>query len=128
MQLAPEKKGRQHRRGKGLGRSRGGLSAKVHLAVDGRGLPMCVVLAPGQAGDSPQLVPLLDEISVAMPGPGGRGGRSPTFDPQLYKRRKPVERCFNRLNQFRGLATRYAKRAAYYQAELTIGTIILWLG
>jgi transposase len=29
--------------------------------------------------------------------------------------------------QFRGLATRHAKRAAYYQAELTIAAIILWL-
>ncbi|MBF6188561.1 transposase, partial [Nocardia farcinica] len=34
---------------------------------------------------------------------------------------------FNRLKQFRGLATRYAKRAAYYQAELTIAAIVLWL-
>ncbi len=33
----------------------------------------------------------------------------------------------NRLKQFRDLATRYAKRAAYYQAELTIAAIILWL-
>ncbi|WP_281032658.1 hypothetical protein [Nocardia araoensis] len=38
-----------------------------------------------------------------------------------------VERCFNQLEQFRDLATRYAKRAAYYQAELTIAAIILWL-
>lgn len=38
-----------------------------------------------------------------------------------------MERCFNRLNQFRDLATRHAKRAAYYQAELTIAAMILWL-
>ncbi|GEM30299.1 hypothetical protein NN3_13060 [Nocardia neocaledoniensis NBRC 108232] len=37
------------------------------------------------------------------------------------------ERCFNRLKQFRDLATRYAKRAVYYQAELTIAAIIVWL-
>jgi transposase len=43
------------------------------------------------------------------------------------KRRNIIERCFNRLKQFRYLATRYAKRAAYYHAELTIATIILWL-
>lgn len=45
----------------------------------------------------------------------------------LYKHRNVVERCFNRFEQFRDLATRYGNRAAYYQAELTIATIILWL-
>lgn len=52
----------------GLGRSRGGLSTKIHLAVDGRGLPMRVLLTPGQAGDNPQLLPLLDGIRVARIG------------------------------------------------------------
>lgn len=58
---------------------------------------------------------------------GSRGGRPPAFDPDAYQQRNVVERCFNRLKQFRDLATRYAKRAAYYQAELTIAAIILWL-
>jgi transposase len=58
---------------------------------------------------------------------GSRGGRPPAFDAELYKQRNVVERCFNRLKQFRDLATRYAKRAAYYQAELTIAAIVLWL-
>lgn len=135
---------------------------------------MRIILTPGQSGDNPQLLPLLDTIRVARTGPGrprcrpeaviadkayshpstrqamrdrqiqftcperddqiahraakgARGGRPPTFDPELYKQRNVVERCFNRLKQFRGLATRYAKRAAYYQAELTIAAIILWL-
>jgi hypothetical protein len=44
----------------------------------------------------------------------------------LYKQRNVVERCFNRLKQFRGLATRYAKRAAYYQTELTIAAIVTY--
>ncbi|WP_428993764.1 transposase [Actinomadura verrucosospora] len=34
-----------------LGRSRGGLTTKVHLAVDGRGLPLSIVLTPGNAND-----------------------------------------------------------------------------
>ena len=38
-----------------------------------------------------------------------------------------VERCFNRLKQFRDLATRYAKRAAYYRAEILIVATMLWL-
>jgi transposase len=43
------------------------------------------------------------------------------------QRRNVVERCFNRLKQFRDLATRYAKRAAYYRSELIIAATILWL-
>jgi hypothetical protein len=38
-----------------------------------------------------------------------------------------VERCFNRLKQFRALATRYAKRVAYYRSEIIIAAIVLWL-
>jgi transposase len=135
---------------------------------------MRIVLTPGQSGDNPQLVPLLDGIRVTRTGPGrprrrpkaviadkayshpstrkamrarrirfvsperddqkarrgakgSHGGRPPVFDAELYKQRNVVERCFNRLKQFRDLATRYAKRAAYYQAELTIAAIVLWL-
>jgi transposase len=53
-----------------LGRSRGGLTCKVHLSVDGRGLPLSMLLTPGQAGDNPQLLPLLDAIRVPRRGPG----------------------------------------------------------
>jgi transposase len=135
---------------------------------------MSVILTPGQAGDNPQLLPLLDQISVGRDGPGrprkrpvrvladkayshpstraalrgrgigfispeksdqiarrrakgARGGRPPSFDQQLYADRNVVERCFNRLKQFRDLATRYAKRAAYYRAEILIAATILWL-
>ncbi len=135
---------------------------------------MRILLTPGQAGDNPQLLPLLDGISVGRDGPGrprcrpeavildkayshpstrqamrqrgismvcperddqtahraatgSRGGRPPAFDTDLYKQRNVVERCFNRLKQFRDLATRYAKRSAYYRASLTIAAIILWL-
>ncbi|MEV6138767.1 transposase [Nocardia sp. NPDC051990] len=56
--------------GEALGRSRGGLGIKIHLAVDGRGLPMRVLLTGGQAGDNPQLLPLLDGIRVARTGAG----------------------------------------------------------
>jgi hypothetical protein len=56
-----------------------------------------------------------------------RGGRPPVFDPDLYAGRNVVERCFNRLKQFRALATCYAKRAAYYRAEIICVAIVLWL-
>ncbi len=135
---------------------------------------MSVILTPGQAGDNPQLLPLLDQIAVGRDGPGrprkrpervladkayshpstraalrrrgigftsperidqiqrrhakgSRGGRPPGFDQAIYAERNVVERCFNRLKQFRALATRYAKRVAYYRSEIVIAAIVLWL-
>ena len=55
----------------GLGRSRGGLSTKLHLAVEQGQKPMSVVITPGQWGDSPQFQTVLERIRV--PRPGGRG-------------------------------------------------------
>lgn len=139
---------------------------------------MAVILTPGQAGDNPQRLPLLDnihdidiDIDVDADGQrvrveraiadkahahpstraalrqrrikatlpehvdridrrsanGSAGGRPPTFDPDLYNLRNVVERCFNRLKQFRGLATRFAKRAAYHRAEIVLASIVLHL-
>lgn len=135
---------------------------------------MSIIVTPGQAGDNPQLLPLLDQVAVRRRGPGrprkrpdrvladkayshpstraalrrrgirftsperrdqiahraargSRGGRPPAFDPELYADRNVVERCFNRLKQFRDLATRYAKRVAYYRSEIIIAAIVLWL-
>ena len=56
-----------------------------------------------------------------------RPGRPPTFDRARYRRRNVVERCINRLKQWRGLATRYEKRAANYRAMVVIAAILLWL-
>ena len=58
---------------------------------------------------------------------GSAGGRPPAFDQQVYAGRNVVERCFARLKQFRALATRYAKRAAYYRATLILAAVVLWL-
>jgi transposase len=38
-----------------------------------------------------------------------------------------VERCINRLKQWRGLATRYEKRALNYRAMLVLAAIVIWL-
>jgi transposase len=71
--------------------------------------------------------PERDDQITRRAAKGSLGGRPPAFDAEIYKQRNVVERCFNRLKQFRDLATRYAKRAAYYQAALTIAALILWL-
>lgn len=49
------------------------------------------------------------------------------FDKTIYRQRNQVERCFNRLKQFRRVATRYEKKAENYLAMLTLASIILWL-
>lgn len=53
--------------------------------------------------------------------------RAGPFDRDAYKQRNLVERLFNRLKQFRRLATRYEKRAENYRAMWVIGAILLWL-
>ncbi|MER6104369.1 IS5 family transposase [Streptomyces sp. NPDC001832] len=54
----------------GLGRSRGGLTTKLHLAVEQGQQPMSIVITAGQRGDSPQFEPVLKKVRVARPGPG----------------------------------------------------------
>ena len=53
-----------------LGRSRGGLSTKIHLAADRRCRPVTRILTPGQHGDCPQFIPLLDQVRIARRGTG----------------------------------------------------------
>jgi transposase len=58
---------------------------------------------------------------------GTKGGRPPAFDKAAYRRRNVVERCFQRLKQFRAIATRYDKTALSYQAMIDLATLTLWL-
>jgi len=53
-----------------VGRSRGGLSTKIHQLVDGRGRPLVIALTAGQAADSRMLKFLLADLAVARVGPG----------------------------------------------------------
>lgn len=142
-------RGVQHAQDEGLGHRRGGLTTKFHLACDGTGRPLSIVITAGQRHASTQLAAVLDGIRV--PRPGGRGrprrrrllrqhsishtipkwrdqrarraakpGRPLTFDKQTCAPRNIVERCNNRLKQWRGLATRYGKRAVNYRAMLVL--------
>jgi len=45
-----------------MGRSRGGLTTKIHAVTDARGLPLELVLTPGQAGDCPVAASLLGHL------------------------------------------------------------------
>ena len=48
------------------------------------------------------------------------------FSPWLYRQRNLVERFFNHLKQFRGIATRYDKHAANYLAAVKLICVRLW--
>lgn len=58
---------------------------------------------------------------------GSRGGRPVTHDTELYKERNTVERCINRLRNWRGIATRYDKTPDSYLAGLHLCGTMLWL-
>ena len=53
--------------------------------------------------------------------------RTGPFNRAIYRERNRVERLINRLKQWRRLATRYEKRAAYHQAMWVIAATLLWL-
>lgn len=57
---------------------------------------------------------------------GRSGGRPPGFHREAYKQRNTVERCINRIRQWRGLATRYEKTTTVYRAGLLVAAIFLW--
>lgn len=59
---------------------------------------------------------------------GSQGGRPAAFDLEIYRRRNTVERCFNQLKGFRGIATRYEKTAASYEAAVTLASLLLGAG
>ena len=53
-----------------IGRSRGGLSTKIHALVDGKGRPPVLLVAPGQGGDAPMLTHLMNQLKINRAGPG----------------------------------------------------------
>lgn len=57
---------------------------------------------------------------------GSRGGRPPGFDPESYRHRNTVERGFNRLKHWRGIATRYDKYALTYLGGLTLAALVTY--
>nr|WP_190155689.1 IS5 family transposase [Streptomyces litmocidini] len=61
---------RNHRPDEGLGRSRGGLTCKIHLAGEGGRRPLALLVTPGQWGDAPQFTEVLARIRVGRPGGG----------------------------------------------------------
>jgi transposase len=58
---------------------------------------------------------------------GSRGGRPVGYDIEDYKNRNVVERFFNRMKNWRGLASRYDKHALTYRGGVVLAAILDWL-
>jgi transposase len=74
--------------------------------------------------------PRSPNVQTSRPDVGGAATRAdghPAVDPNTYRRRNVVERCINRLKQWRGIATRYDKLACHYQAAVTLVSTLLWI-
>jgi transposase len=132
-----------------MGRSRGGLTTKIHLLTEESGLPLCFRLTAGQRSDYTEALNLLGDrradavladkgydsraIVARIEAMGGvaviPSKRSRTirrvYDREIYKLRNRIERCFNRLKQFRRFATRYCKSDKAFAAF--VSTACAWL-
>src|SRR6516162_2982519 len=134
-----------------MGRSRGGLTTKIHALVDANGLPILLKLTPGQAHDGRSADDMLDGLGQGQILLGDRGYDSdalrtrlasqgawgnikpmpnrvnvPCFSAYLYRFRNLVECFFNKLKHFRAVATRYEKHDANYLALVKLAAIRIW--
>jgi putative transposase len=59
---------------------------------------------------------------------GSEGARTPAFDAEIYRQRNVVERCFNKLKEWRGIGTRYDELAVSYLGGVVLTAIVrCWL-
>ena len=135
-----------------MGRSRGGLTTKIHALVDANGNPIALKLTEGQAHDGRSAIDILDGLgagqilladraydsdalreSLAERGawanvkPMPNRVNIPAFSPFLYRYRNLVERFFNRIKHFRAFATRFEKHDANYLAVIKLAAARIWM-
>src|SRR3954452_10616200 len=135
-----------------IGRSRGGLSTKIHARVDALGNPTGFVLSPGQAHDlegadallpglaadaliadkafdaeERVLKPLEKAGKAAVIPPKGNRREPRAYDRELYKARHLIENFFAKLKPFRAIATRYDKRAVNFLGAIHLAAAVIWL-
>src|ERR1700687_2733462 len=134
-----------------IGRSRGGLTTKIHMIVDALGNPLAFTLTAGQVHDITQAETLTSQVQpealladkgydadayiaslrvraiqpVIPPKANRKNKRDCDF--ALYRERNLVERFFQFIKQFRGIATRYEKTARNFSAGLQLVCALAWL-
>ncbi len=135
-----------------MGRSRGGLTTKIHALVDALGRPIRLKLTEGQAHDGRSAADMFDTLEAGdilladraydsddlrdrLAARGAWGNirpmpnrvRHPVFSRWVYRQRNAVERFFNKLKHFRAVATRYDKRDDNYLASVQLASMRIWL-
>ncbi len=135
-----------------MGRSRGGLTTKIHALVDANGLPIQLKLTEGQAHDGRSAAGMLggigpDQILLAdraydsdalrqmMIDQGAWANIKPmpgrvktlAFSPFLYRYRNLVDRFFSKIKHFRAVATRFEKHDANYLAVVKLAAARIWM-
>jgi transposase len=135
-----------------MGRSRGGLTTKIHALVDANGLPLGLKLSAGQAHDGRSAADMLDRLgpgqilladraydsdalrktladrgAFANVKPMPRRINIPAFSSFLYRFRNLVERFFNKLKHFRAVATRFEKHDDNYLALVKLAAARIWM-
>jgi transposase len=134
-----------------VGRSRGGRNTKIHALADAKGRLIAILLTGGQAHDCPVARRLIDRVEPAERLLGDKAydgnelrdkldqrGTKPVipnrtsrkcpfpFSKHLYKMRWRIESAFNRLKDFRRIATRYDKLARNYLASVCLAAALVW--
>ena len=135
-----------------IGRSRGGLSTKIHATADALGNPTGFFLTGGEAHDLVGADHLLPQIQAdtliadkafdaeeRVIQPLRAAGKTPVipprasrksprdYDRELYKTRHLIENFFASLKQFRAIATRYDKTKRNFLAAIYLAAAALWL-
>ena len=134
-----------------MGKSRGGLSTKIHTAVDASGNPVRFILTAGQHSEIKQAEALIvgfpayyviadkgydaDEFiatieknqATAVIPPRSNRKITRQYDKVLYRERNLVGRVFQKLKHYRRIATRYERLAITYHAMLSLVATIFWL-
>jgi transposase len=135
-----------------VGRSRGGLTTKIHARVDSKGRPVRLLISPGNDHDVTAAEALLDGLDRyavviadkgydadfvrahiraqgAVPNIPNKANRKKKFrwKKEIYRQRNHVERFFNKLKNFRRIATRYEKLGANFLAFIQLASVRIWL-
>jgi transposase len=147
----PAAAGRKKGPDQALGRSRGGLTTKIHLLCNALGQPIDFLLTPGQVADCTQAVDLLggrkpgavladkgydtDALvqhieatgAVAVIPPKTNRTVQRPYDQTLYRQRHRIERCFSKLKHFRRVATRFEKNKRNFHSLVALACTMLLL-
>ena len=134
-----------------MGRSRGGLTSKLHFAVDALGKPLRMILSAGQVADIECAHDLIADMPCAslvadkgydanalvmsIEASGAQAVIPPRsnriaprqYDRCAYRARNLIERFFNRIKQFRRIATRYDKLAKSFLSFIHLACAFVWL-